>query len=152
MQAASSLPEIQSLNSSLTLSGIQELDHDRQLPAEFIFEDERFFTRENSLYYNDRARITFSLAGEFSSYFILVKGLTEFYRPKHLKFAFDQSRKAITIDLAVAELHDLSKLLRVVQQELLREISFKAALRRAIEFEKRYRLEAEEVYRGVQSR
>jgi hypothetical protein len=145
MQAASSLSGIQSLHSSLTLS-TQESDQDKQVHAEFLFEDERFFNRENSLYYNDRARISFTLAGEFSSHFILVKGLTEFYRPKHLKFAFDHNRKAFTIDLAVAEINDLSKLLRVVQQELLREISFKAALRRAIEFEKRYRLEAAEVY------
>lgn len=111
-----------------------------------LFHEDQFFTPPVASYYNNRARLRFGIATEYSAYFILIKGLIEFSRSGHLRFVFNTDKKLFEIDLQINQFPDLSNLLTTVYGQTLKEIRFKAALKKAIQFEQRYRLESAEVY------
>jgi hypothetical protein len=105
------------------------------------------FYKPAAFYYKNRARLYFTLTEEFSAHFGLIKGLIEFYRSRHLKFTFNPDKKLFETDLEATRFADLAKLLDIVYDQVLREIRFKAALKKAILFEQRYKLESAEVYK-----
>ncbi|MBA4053463.1 MAG: hypothetical protein C0490_02005 [Marivirga sp.] len=114
-----------------------------------IFNSDSFYHQPTAFYYNDRARLQFNLTDVFSTHFVLVKGLIEFSRPSTLKFKFTPDQKAIETDVPVNQFEELANLFLIVYKELHKEIRFKAALKRAIQFEQRYNQERTEVYSGV---
>ena len=66
-----------------------------------------------------------------------------------MKFTFTPDQKQIETDLGVTQFEELNKLFLIVYREVLKEIRFKAALKKAIEFEQRYKREGAEIYSGV---
>lgn len=102
-------------------------------------------------YYKESARLQFAVTDSLSPHFILIKGLIEFNRSREMKFTFDRDKKAFTVDLAVAQLEELNKMISRVYELVLSELRFKAALRRAIQFEARYKAEAVQVYNFANS-
>lgn len=115
----------------------------------FILKGDKFYHQPAAFYYKDRARLRFNVTDEFSKHFVLIKGLLEFSRPSQLKFTFTQDQKQIETDLGVTQFEELNNLFLIVYRELLKEIRFKAALKKAIEFEQRYKREGAEVYSAV---
>jgi hypothetical protein len=114
-----------------------------------IFSGDSFYQHPTAFYYNDRARLQFNVTDEFFTQFILIKGLIEFSRPNTLKFKFTLDQKAIETDLPVNQFGELANLFLNIDKELNKEIRFKAALKRAIQFEQRYNQERAEVYSSV---
>lgn len=114
-----------------------------------IFNDDSFYHQPIAFYYNERARLQFIVTDTFSTYFILIKGLIEFSRPNTLKFNFTSDQKIIETDLSINQFEELANLFHSVHKELHKEIRFKAALKRAIQFEQRYNQERAEVYSSV---
>ena len=111
-----------------------------------ILKGDRFYDQPSTFYYKERARLHFAVADEFSKHFILIKGLIEFSRSSSLKFSFIADQKRIEINLEVNQFEELNQLFLTVHTEMLKEIRFKAALKKAIEFEQRYKQEAAKVY------
>ena len=108
-----------------------------------------FYYHHNAFYYKERARLQFNVTNEFVSHFILIRGLIEFTRAKHLKFTFAPDIKRMEIDLEVGQFDELSQLFRTVYSELKKEIRFKIALKKAIEFDEQYKREREQIYLAV---
>jgi hypothetical protein len=115
----------------------------------FTPDEDTFYFHPTASYYKNRACLHFNLTTEFLPHSVLVRGLIEFTRPKHLRFIYSADRKRMEIDLEVSQFDELTQLFRTVYSELRREIQFKAALRKAIEFEREYKRESEEVYLAV---
>ena len=111
-----------------------------------IFSDKQFFEMPTTFYYQNRAQLSFTITREFLPYFILIKGLIEFSRSRDLRFSFNTDTKIFDVDLEINQLGDLSSLLMLVHGLLLKEIGFKRALKKAIQFEERYKLESAAVY------
>jgi len=97
-------------------------------------------------YYNGRIRISFSTADTYKRNFILIKGLIEFHRPKWLGFNYDKKQHGIETDIPAAQLDELATFVTMVTMWLKKEIQFQYALKRAIVFEKRYKLEGNGIY------
>lgn len=140
--------EIQPLKTSQ--SGDVSSSEERQVNDRFYLQslvvEDRFYHQPAAFYYKDRVRFCFTTTPEFVAHFILIKGLIEFHRSRHLRFMFDHDKKQIRADLAVTHVAALHQLLEVVYNEVLQEIRFKAALKKAILFEERYKQECAEVY------
>ena len=115
----------------------------------FTPDSDTFYYHHNAFYYKNRARLQFNVTNEFLSQFVLIRGLIEFIRPKHLRFTFTPDRKSMEIDLEVSEFDELNLLFRRVYSELRKEIRFKAALKRAIAFDQAYQRERAEIYQAV---
>lgn len=116
------------------------------LPANDLFADDWFFEKTSAFYYNERARLYFKVTTPFVSHFALLKGLIEFTRPGHLQFTYQADQKVFEIDLPRDQFSELKKLLQNVHQLVLREIQFKANLKKAIQFEERYKREMAAIY------
>lgn len=114
-----------------------------------IFSVDSFYQQPTAFYYNDRARLQFIITSEFAPHFILIKGLIEFARPNTLKFKFKTDEKHVEIDLALSQFEELMTFLPVVYLGLQKELKFKAALKKAIQFEEKYKRERDEVYSSV---
>jgi hypothetical protein len=115
----------------------------------FTPDEDTFYFHPTASYYKNRARLHFNLTNEYLPHFILIRGLIEFNRPKHLKFTYASDRKRMEIDLEVSEFDELTKLFRTVYAEVRKEIQFKTVLRKQIAFEREYRLESAAVYMAI---
>ncbi len=114
-----------------------------------VFDGESFFHEPTAFYYNDRTRLQFRVKDEFATHFVLIKGLVEFTRPATLKFKFTVIDGLIETDVDVNQFDELKSLLNLVFNELWKELKFKASLKKAIQFEERYKLERAEVYSTI---
>ena len=115
----------------------------------FAPDSESFYYHSTAFYYKNRARLHFHVTNEFVAHFGLVRGLIEFIRPGSLKFSYPSGQKKMEIDLDVDQFEELHKLFRAVHVELLKELRFKTELKKAIEFEQKYRREVAELYLAV---
>ncbi|MBT1700252.1 hypothetical protein KK083_25415 [Fulvivirgaceae bacterium PWU4] len=149
MALPASLPlEIQPLKASQSgdVSSAEERAVNDRFYLQSLVTEDRFYDQPAAFYYKDQVRFCFTATPEFAAHFILIKGLVEFHRSRHLQFTFDLNKKQFEADLAVTHVGALHQLLEVVYSEVLREIRFKAALKKAILFEERYRQACAEVY------
>jgi hypothetical protein len=106
--------------------------------------DNGLFDKVSRFYYEGRIRLTFSVAGK--SDFGLIRGLLEFNRPNTLRFRYDGKNRTVGTDLRADQLEELQELLARVRELLEGEKRFRHALKLAIDFENRYRLERDSVY------
>ena len=144
--ATSYQPELLSPLSSRSVSASTPTEDQTVLSANDLFADDWFFEKTSAFYYNDRARLYFRVTNPFVSYFALLKGLIEFTRPGFLQFVYHADQKIFEIDLPREQFSELKKLLQNVHQLLLREIQFKVNLKKAIQFEERYKREMAAIY------
>jgi hypothetical protein len=116
------------------------------VPTQDPFPENWFFEKTSAFYYNERARLYFKVTTPFTLHFALLKGLIEFTRPGYLQFTYQADQKIFEIDLPRDQFPELKKLLQNVHQLLLREIQFKANLKKAIQFEERHKREMAAIY------
>lgn len=109
------------------------------------------FDSVSAFYYNDRAKVTFNVAGEFETDFSLIRGLIDFNRPRDLRFSFDRESKTVSTNIAMHQLGRLDEFLSFIYDELIKEKRFRKTLRAAIEFEKRYNRERDRIYAELKS-
>lgn len=115
----------------------------------FAPDSDSFYYHSTAFYYKNRARLHFNVTNEYLAHFGLVRGLIEFIRPSQLKFNYPYSQKKMEIDLDIDQFEELHQLFRAVHVELLKELRFKNELKKAIEFEQKYRREVAELYLAV---
>jgi hypothetical protein len=113
---------------------------------DFQFPKIEFSTRPVVNNFGNRSRLTFKVLPEFDSSFVLIRGLIEFNRSRHLQFQFDLEQRNFEIELDTVRLPELVSLLQNINTQLHEELRFKAALKKAIEFEKHYRKACAQVY------
>lgn len=104
------------------------------------------FRKVTHFYYNTRIRLSFSVSETYKSQYVLIRGMIEFHRPKHFVFSYNKEQRLIEIDINVNELGELELFLSKVLVWLKKENQFRFALKIALEFETRYKLENERVY------
>jgi len=109
------------------------------------------FQEVSSFHYKKRIRTSFKIHDEFESDFILIKGLMEFYRPKEFIFSYDRKERSIGIDIKDDQLEQLSVFLSRIVHWTNQEKRFRHALKVAIEFENRYKLERENLYQTLRN-
>jgi len=110
------------------------------------FVGDGLFNEVSPLFYRTRVRLSFSLAEEFRSLFIVTKGLIEFYRSKDFLFYYNREQRTIETDIEISQLTELRQFLKKVSAWLKEEIRFKDALKKVLKFEAEYKLQKEEVY------
>ena len=104
------------------------------------------FGKVAPLYYKTRIHLQFSISERYRSQYVMIKGLIEFHRPKRFSFNYSAPPRVIEIDVDVKQLDELTLFLARVLVWLQRENQFRLALKIALEFESRYRLERDSVY------
>jgi len=104
------------------------------------------FNKVSPFYYKERVRLTLSVSDKSKPDFSLIRGLIEFNRPRNLAFYYDMKSRSVWIDISSSELDRLQKFLSLVFDLLVKERQFRHALKMAMEFENRYRLERDSVY------
>jgi len=110
-----------------------------------LFENWLFHTI--SLFFSDgRVHLTLSVSDKFKQDFILIRGLVEFHRPKHLLFSYDAKHRSVGIDITLNQFGQLRTFLSQVFEWVVKEKQFRYALKLAIEMENRYRLERDSIY------
>lgn len=114
--------------------------------SDFDFPAIAFSAQPEIAYYGYQASLSFNIRSEFTTSYALIRGLIEFTRSQYLKFSFDNKKRSIQIELNVVHLPELVILLQNVDAQLARELGFKASLKKAIAFEKRYREACAGVY------
>lgn len=102
-------------------------------------------------YYNGRTRMSFHIADAYKPNFVLLRGLIEFHRPRWAAFQYDKKQHRIDTDISVDQVDQLTTFLSMVTLTLKKEIQFQYALKRAIEFEKRSKLEGDGIYSVLKS-
>jgi hypothetical protein len=94
-------------------------------------------------------KLDLSLSPDFQSYFILLKGLIEFHRPRNFKFFFNREGQSVSIEIDLNEINLLRQFLSDISLWLVRELKFKAELKKVLAFEARYKVEKALIYQGV---
>ena len=97
-------------------------------------------------YYRERVRLTFVVSDKFKRDFSLIRGLIEFHRPRNLVFSFDRKYTSVGIDISAHQLDQLQAFLSKVFEWIVKEKQFRHALKLAIEFENRHRIERDSIY------
>ena len=108
------------------------------------------FDKVLPLFYKARVHLSLSVSEEFKGNFVLLKGLMEFHRSKHLNFEYDALRKLVQVDVEIDQLQSLQIFLQWISVSLWREIDFKKNLKTVMEFENRYKIASAEVYALIQ--
>jgi hypothetical protein len=107
------------------------------------------FERVSSLIYEDRIVQLLSVVPAASTHFALVKGLIEFCRGAKFAVDFDSAARTFTVDIALRDSNAFNQLLTEVNERFEKEIAFKECLKKLIDFEARYRQEAEALYKTI---
>jgi hypothetical protein len=109
----------------------------------------QIFERVSSLIYEHRIVQLLSVVPSANAQFALVKGLIEFCRGSKFTVEFDSTARTLTVDIALKDSNDFNKLLSEVSVRFEKEIAFKKRLKKLIDFESRYRSEAEFLYQDI---
>jgi hypothetical protein len=129
--------EITDINTGISLPG-EELNSP--------FNSNQLFQKAAPFYYNDRVRLSFSIAEKFTDQFILIKGLIEFNRPKHFSFTYNPVQKTVETDIEVNQIKELQSFYTSVYGWLKKEIQFKDTLKLILDWENRNKKEMAAVY------
>jgi hypothetical protein len=108
-----------------------------------------FITLSGIFIFNGQHKFVFQIAEKFQPHFILIKGLIEFYRAKEHSVVYRKADNSFEINTLVSAVAPLHTFLGKIQDWLIREIEFKATLRKVIAFEDRYKKEKTTVYEAL---
>jgi hypothetical protein len=109
----------------------------------------QIFERVGSLIYEDRIVQLLSIVPSANAQFALIKGLIEFCRGNKFTVSFDSTARTLTVDIALKDSNEFSQLLQDVDDRFKKELVFKKRLKKLIDFESRYRSEAEFLYQDI---
>jgi hypothetical protein len=98
---------------------------------------------------NERAHLNFLVSTQFKNSFGLLKGLIDFHRPSRFSFTFDRHRFSIDVIVAADEQDALSSFLKSIHSRLLDELSFKANLKKILQFESDYKSKKDFLYHSL---
>lgn len=104
------------------------------------------FGKITIFHYKERIRLSFRLSDTYKSDFVLIRGLIEFRRTKDVHFAYDRGQRTLTTDITANQLHQLPSFFSGILDGIKSEKKFRHALKMALEFERRYKLERESLY------
>lgn len=94
------------------------------IPADKVFQKERF-------------TLKFTLAGKFSAYFALLRGLLEFRKPSGLIISADRSDKSFAVEFTADSEEKSIAFFETIFQWLSKEIRFKEVLKEVIRFDQK---------------
>lgn len=98
---------------------------------------------------NGRAHVNFLVAPEFKNSFGLLKGLIDFHRSPKFSFTFDRTRSSIDVIVAAEEQDALTNFVKNIHASLLDELSFKANLKKILQFESDYKSKKDFLYNSL---
>lgn len=119
-------------------AGIVKIDALNKIPADRIFLAGRYI-------------ITLRLTDQYAKYFVLLRGLLEFSRPKSIKVSSDMTQKTFNVEISEAQFAHFVSYIETIQGWLIKEIKFKEALKALITFEKKVKQEQAILYSNVQA-
>lgn len=108
--------------------------------------ENKLFQKVSPFYYKKRVRMTFFISDKFKDHFGLIRGLIEFHRERNLVFSYDIKNRSVGVDIKSEHLSLVQAFLSKVFDWVVKEKQFRHALKLAIEFENRYRLERDSIY------
>jgi hypothetical protein len=108
-----------------------------------------FIEQVSRLEYGDKVRYTFIVSKRFENQFALIKGLIDFHRPKHILFRFNREEKSIEVRTHLQQVDFLFGFLQKVQEWLVKEVQFKLALKKVIQFEDQYKSQRDSIYSSL---
>jgi hypothetical protein len=137
----STLPYLQISETPTMHRQVLESNEARNMPS--------FLSRVNRLEYRDKVQYTFSVSERFSSHFVLIKGLIDFHRPNDINFSFNRQEKSIEVRTHLHNVDFLFQFLQKVQEWLVKEMQFKLALKKIIQFETQYHAKRTSIYNSL---
>ena len=105
-----------------------------------------FVKSSRQLEYNDKVHLSFEVIERFQPYYILIKGLIDFHRPKELFFSFDRVGSSFEVKVSNQDALKVIGFLQNVHSWLVQEVQFKTALKKVIAFEKQYNADRQALY------
>lgn len=111
----------------------------------------KLFGKLSPLFYNGRIRLSFRIADEYKTDYILIKGLLEFHRPKDFLFTYYREQRSAVVDINANRLDHLQVFLSEIFKWVRQEKQFRHALKIVLEFEGRYKSERESVYQILEN-
>ena len=122
----------------------------RQTVASDEIRDVPSFIRQVSrLGYRDKVQYTFIVSEHAENHFALIKGLIDFHRPKDIQFRFNRDEKSIEVRAHLQQVDFLFQFLQKVQEWLVKEVQFKLALKKVIQFEDQYKSQRASIYSSL---
>jgi hypothetical protein len=98
---------------------------------------------------NGRIHLSFVVAPEYKTSFGLLKGLIDFHRSPNFSFTFDRSQHRVDVTVADEDQHLLTSFLQSVHTRLTDELSFKANLKKILQFESDYKRKKDFLYNSL---
>lgn len=130
-------------NVASDLTGSSEVKFKSSIIENTVFEQVAPF------FYKKRVRVSLTVSSDYRAHLVMLRGLIEFNRPKHLSFDYQFQHSTIETDIDIRELTDLQSFLKKISAWLNQEIQFKQALKTVLAFENRYKLEKAGVYAAL---
>jgi hypothetical protein len=108
-----------------------------------------FIQTSQQFSYNDRIRVIFNISDEWKQHFILIKGLIEFSRGQNFSFTYDKTTGSLQTDFHVENANLLENFLKGIEAWLVKEVTFRKALKDVLAFEEHYKKRSALVYSAI---
>ena len=108
-----------------------------------------FIRPVSRLEYRDKVQYTFIVSAPFEIHFALIRGLIDFHRPKGIQFRFNREEKAIEVRAHLQHVDFLFQFLQKLKEWLDKEVQFKLALKKVIQFENQYKSQRASIYSSL---
>jgi len=96
---------------------------------------------ESRLFYKERVVLKFRLSEKYNSFFVLLKGLFGFRKPKGVSITSNRSDKSFTVELSSNNENESIAYFETIFKWLSKEARFKEVLKEVIRFEQKVVLE-----------
>ena len=83
----------------------------------------------------DSTIIKFELSNDYREYFVLLRGLLEFSRPKEIMISVNSSEKTFEVYVSASQHEAVIAYLEIILEFFLKEINFKKLLKSVLQFE-----------------
>lgn len=103
------------------------------------------------IFQTDRVIVKFKLASADRDNFILLRGLLEFSRPKHLYVSSDNSEKIFEFNVGRNEAEAMTVYLNKILDLFVKELNFKRTLKAVLSFEQDVRAEQSRLYKELRA-
>lgn len=105
--------------------------------SEFVTDINVSIVPESRLFYKERVIVKFKLAEKYNSFFVLLKGLFGFRKPKGVSITVDRSDRSIIVELSSNNENETIAYFESTFKWLAKEARFKEVLKEVIRFEQK---------------
>lgn len=105
--------------------------------------------KADAIFLFDRYDLTFTLTNKYAGYFVLLRGLLEFSRPRTIRINHSTGDKSFRIEFSEKEADHIVSYIETMLNSLLKEIKFKESLRALINFEQKVKREQALLYTNL---